>query len=178
MCPLSRRAKPEHENRKEDVRAPESALLSCQPGTAKPRAGQRSLVCWRHLPWKPKALGPGPLRFLNALVLPSQTWGPTTLPGLLLWPPSLLDQTLGTGAQNPTFLLEDRGPSDQPGDGSDCSSVVRLGVENAVQRSSNWQLRAPACRSEAKHTLVKLQLSLSFTFPVYKGGLTGALFVK
>lgn len=61
MCPPSRRAKPEHENRKEDVGAPESALLSCQPGTAKPRAGQGSLVCWRHLPWKPKALEPGPL---------------------------------------------------------------------------------------------------------------------
>lgn len=65
-CPPSRRAKPEHGNRKEDVRAPESSLLSCQPGTAKPRAGQGSLVCWRHLPWKPKAPGPGP-------VVPRQT---------------------------------------------------------------------------------------------------------
>jgi hypothetical protein len=117
-------------------------------------------------------------RFLNALVLPSQTWGPTTLPGLLLWPPSLLDQTLGIGAQNPTFLLEDRGPGGQPGDGLDCSSVVRLGVENAIQGSSNLQLRAQACRSEAKHTLARHQLGLSFTSPVYKGGLTRSLFAN
>ena len=39
----------------------ELPLLSCQPGRAGTTAGQASLVCWRHLPWKPEALRPGPL---------------------------------------------------------------------------------------------------------------------
>lgn len=39
----------------------EMPLLSCQPGRAGPRAGQASLVCRRHLPWKPEAPGPGPI---------------------------------------------------------------------------------------------------------------------
>lgn len=43
----------------------ECALISCQPGTAKPRTGQGSLVCQRHLSWKPEARGPG-------LVVPRQ----------------------------------------------------------------------------------------------------------
>lgn len=74
--------------------------------------------------------------------------------------------------RSPESHLFVRGPGDQPGDGSDCSFVVRLGVENAIQGSSNLQLSAQACMSEAKH-----QLGLSFTSAVYKGSLTRALFV-
>lgn len=38
----------------------EMPLLSCQPGGAGLRTSPASLVCWRHLPWKPEAPGPGP----------------------------------------------------------------------------------------------------------------------
>lgn len=46
-------------------------------------------------------------RFLSALVFQARPGGPYTFlvfQELLIWPPSLVGQTLGMGVQNPTFL--------------------------------------------------------------------------
>lgn len=48
-------------------------------------------------------------RFLSALVFQARPGGPYTFlvfQELLIWPPSLVGQTLGMGVQNPTFLWE------------------------------------------------------------------------
>lgn len=65
--------------------------LSCQPGRARLGAGQASLVCWRHLPWKPEAPGPGPpfppsqgssghCKGLLSALVPQPDCGPTAPP--------------------------------------------------------------------------------------------------
>lgn len=144
------------------------AQLSLEPANGPWYAG--GICPGNQRPWGQVLLFPGKLWPLQE-ISQCQTWGPTTLPG---FPVASVMASLIAGSnlrhRSPESHLFVRGPGDQPGDGSDCSFVVRLGVENAVQGSSNLQLSAQACMSEAKH-----QLGLSFTSAVYKGSLTRAL---
>jgi hypothetical protein len=95
----------------------EGPLLSCQPGRARPRAGQMSLVCWRQLPWKPEALRPGPVvpnralaiakDFSVPVALQVRPWGPGPFLGFqqsLTWPPSTSGGSR-LGHRNPECVL-------------------------------------------------------------------------